>query len=400
MYWSHSKAKFVGVSWFGDPYTDGDLVYNYHASVRNAFTTAPVLAQQINALSGGTKTVAGHSLACGIIASALTDDPDPTKRLAVNQVCFIDAALARECFDGDSAEDLANMAHPGWMRTDDASQPNYDRRLWASDWCKLFLGGSDARQTLTWKGRFAGAVPSIYNFYSSTEDVLASQPGLPGSVVLASLRDSGFNGRYAWTVQEKTKGNSIMIVPWAVHAGSDYGGWGMNIKDPLFDTDPVYWKWVNSYDYIGRMIKTPTELGTIPDAVLRRSPVFEPGWGKVGNQDRLLDTDPANYCGPSWIFDLYGASAGNTIAADPAKRAQLLAEAIPALSTPAGSSSISTLLSGRNHNSPAEFADLVNWPRGRLNSSGPAIWHHSDMREVAYVYLYKLYDQLSSLSNP
>src|SRR5690606_13758274 len=38
MWWSKSKARFVGVSWYGDAFDDNnDLVYNYHSSVRNAF---------------------------------------------------------------------------------------------------------------------------------------------------------------------------------------------------------------------------------------------------------------------------------------------------------------------------------------------------------------------------
>jgi hypothetical protein len=397
LYWSHNKSRFVGVSWFGDPYTDADVVYNYHEAVRNAFATAPALARQINGLSG-SKTIAGHSLGCGVIAAAITDCG-----LSVANACFIDAALARECFDGDSAEDLVNMAHPSWMSTENPTQPKYDRSLWASDWHKRFLGGSDARQTLTWNGRFAGAVPFIYNFYSSTEDVLAPYPGLPGSAVLASLRDSGLNGRYAWTVQEKTKGNKISIVPWLVHAGSDYAGWGFNLMDPLFPNDPT-WYTIGSSPALDvtRVVKTSTAIGPVTQDLLdgsKRSPLFKTGWGSWSiNEPGQVVVDTLTHDGPDWIFDLYRDPSGSAQAADPVKRVQLLAEAIPALSTPAGSSSIEALSPSRNYNSPVEFADKVNWPRPKAN--GNLIWQHSDMHDVAYIYLYKLYGRLSSLSNP
>ncbi len=167
MYWSGNKAKFVGVSWFGDPHS-GDFIFDYHAAVRNAFATAPMLTTNINALSGH-KAIAGHSLGCGVIASAIAD-----QGLVVDHACLFDAALAAECFDGDNAEDLPNMAHPAWVSSTDPSQSYYPRQLWASDWYKLFLGTEDARQTLTWKNRFAKAInkTDMHSFYSSTEDVL------------------------------------------------------------------------------------------------------------------------------------------------------------------------------------------------------------------------------------
>ena len=296
LYWSGSNSKFIGVSWFGDPHS-GDMFYDYHAAVRNAFTTATPLAQWISALSGA-KTIAGHSLGCGLIAFAISDHG-----LSVKHACFLDAALAAECFDGDLAEDLYDMAHPAWMTVDDPPQIYYPRRYWASDWYKLFLGTPDARKALTWKNRFGNELLSVLdNFYSTTEDVLAPWPGLPNSAMLESFRDSGFAGAYAWIVQEKAKGNAISI-PWVLAAGSYYGGWGFNIKDPLLATDPVYWEWVGEdTSDPHRAIQSPDQIGTVSSDVLSRHPVFEPGWGVVGGANRDPNTDPANFTGPSWIW--------------------------------------------------------------------------------------------------
>jgi hypothetical protein len=388
MYLSQSKARFVGVSWYGDPYSDGnDLVYDYHSAARNAFTTAPVLTAKLNALAG-TKTIAGHSAAALIISSAVADHG-----LSVSSACLIDAAMSRESFDGSSADDITGMVPAAWR--------DYPASLWSAHWYEAFNGGTDARATLTWRNRFTGAAGVVHNFYSSTEEVLARYDGTVNGSIIENMRAPG---SFAWVIQEKAKGNKLNILS-VVHAGSDYGGWGFNLKDPILDTDPVYWKWNSAY--LARAVKTPGELGTMSDALLRRQPLFEPGWGVVAGIERMSppNSDPANYIGPSWIFSLYGATAGNAIAADPVKRSQILNEAIPALSLAVGANPLafSTIPSTRQYNMPAEFATAAQWPsvRGVNNTTGVAVpnWHHSDMREVAYLYLARFYVKLSALTN-
>ncbi len=63
LYWSHNRAKFVGVAWYGDPYDSStDYLFNYQAAVRNAFTTAPVFANLVKSnFTGGNVTVIAHS---------------------------------------------------------------------------------------------------------------------------------------------------------------------------------------------------------------------------------------------------------------------------------------------------------------------------------------------------
>ena len=384
MWWSKSKARFIGVSWYGDPYSDGnDLVYDYHSAARNAFATAPALATALNALTG-SKTVAGHSAAALIISSAVVDCG-----LNATNTCLLDAAMARECYDGSSADDLVGMVPEVWR--------NYPAVLWSARWSESFVT-SDARSTLTWRNRFRNAtnLTTVHNFYSSTEEVLGRYDGTVDGSIIENLRAPG---SFAWVIQEKAKGDKLRI-GWFIHAGSDYGGWGFNLKDPLFENDGTYWKWDPNR---GRLPKTAAELGTISSTILRRHPVFEPGWGKLGLNDRLLDTSPSEYIGPSWIFDLYGATTGNTIASDPVKRTQLLNEAIPATSLAVGANYTARFGDSNNYNMPSLYANAAHWPsaRGVDKTSGIAVpnWHHSDMREVAYIYLYPFFDKLSSLSN-
>ena len=175
---------------------------------------------------------------------------------------------------------------------------------------------TDARAYLTWRGRFAGAVGKVYNFYSSTEDALAEYDGeVPttslGALGVVILNDASIYS-YVWAYQEKTKGNrQDYYLPFlgSFHAGSRYGGWGFNLKDPLLPDDPVYYDFI-SFPDVYRTNKTPAEVisllnfGTINNDVLQRHPFFEPGWGVVGLEDRLVDVDVAHFCGPAWIMGL------------------------------------------------------------------------------------------------
>ncbi len=381
LYWSGSRARFVGVSWFGDPDDGfGPLPADYHLAVRNALATAPAFAQAINALSGD-KSVLAHSLGCCLVASAMAEHG-----LNATTTCFVNAALARECFDGEIVADASGMTPDAWRA--------YDARLYAANWSRLFPS-TDGRSGLTWRSRFREAAGATYNFYSSTEDVLAEYTGEVPETLFEAAWTSGAAGAFTWVFQEKAKGFRKDYLFGLIAAGSTYMGWGMNIKDPLLSGDPVYWKWVESAGYIGRRVKTTDEIGPVSEAILRRHPVFEPGWGEIGGstqENPISNVSPVPGA-PAWIFDLYGASSASSLAAAPLNRGQLLAEAIPALSWPAGSHAVDAF-EARNHDSAIEFADRISWPRGLKENTTTPDWRHSDVREVAYPFLYGLFDEI------
>ena len=385
-YWSRNKARFVGVSWFGNP-DDGlmGLPPDYHLAVRNALATAPKLAEIINGLSG-PKTIVAHSLGCCVVASAIADHG-----MKVNNACFIDAALARECFDDEVPADANGMTPDVWR--------SYDSRLYAANWYERFPA-TDARSTLTWRNRFTKTAPVIHNFYSSTEDVLATYDGEVPGWWFTALNTAGFNGDYAWVFQEKAKGDKVNYLLGLTHAGSYYGGWGFNLNDALLTTH-TNWYAIDS-NTGQRRVKTPEEIGTIMASLLdssRYSPLFKTGWGTYDRSNPTLEVIDTNYKdGPDWIFDLYGVTSGSTIAADPIKRNQLLAEAIPALSLPVGANQTASFTGGKNYNLPTQFADTTHWPR-RRDEHDVRLWWHSDVHDVAYLYQYKLFDKLVSISN-
>ena len=394
LYWSGSKAKFVGVSWYGDPFTDGEGVYDYHMAVRNAFGTAPALASFVNGLSG-SKTIAGHSLGCGLIAAAMADHG-----MTVNNACLFDSAFAQECFDGDADDNLTAMRPAAWE--------NYPESLWAAHSHERF-DSSDARSTLTWRNRFVNALNNgnVYNFYSSTEDCLGEYDGEVPSTAVGALINSGFHPvNYVWVYQEKAKGNRqdyyIPIYPGSFHAGSKYGGWGFNPCDGYLPSYPVWYKLTAGGL---RTMKTPADIGTPTQAVLDGSqcnPLFKNGWGTFnGNNpsEIYVNANVSQFTGPTWILGLYQPNQGSTVASDPVKCNQLLAEMIPALSLPAGANHCGNLLSGRQFNMPEQFIANDQWPRAPKPGMETPVWWHSDMDQVAYPYLYKLYNQLVSISN-
>jgi hypothetical protein len=133
---------------------------------------------------------------------------------------------------------------------------------------------------------------------------------------------------------------------------------------------------------------------------LKRAPVFKTGWGSWDAdhpEEERRDTDPSHFDGPSWVYDLYRDETGSATAAIPANRTQFLAEAVPALSLPVGANETAAM-EDRNYNMPDLFADKAHWPRAKPNNIPR--WEHSDMRNVAYLYMTKFYDKLVSISQP
>lgn len=406
-YWSHNKARFVGVSWFGNPYgAEDDKVADYHLAVMNAFVSAPALAAKINPLTG-RKTIVGHSLGCGIVSSAIHD-----AGLVVNDFCMVDAAMPMEAYKSDTTADVEGMALPPWVDGEGSSTPNYPRGAWASEWHRLFENTpADQRNGVTWRGRLSGVVSVAHNFYSRTEDVLARLPGTPpGTTVSILISQPGMLfGRYAWTVQEKTKGKRLDLYPlWGifghVRAGSDYGGWGFNLTDPADPTDPVYY-WADGSAFGGckraPLSSFPDPATSVGRELYKRAPLFDPGYGPETGCSRWYDPTQ-NLHGPDWLPHLFNDATGSATAADPAKRNQLLAQAFPALTQPAGANYTSAFSAARNHNMPEELLSPAGWPSTRgqevVVGTPMARWLHSDMREVAYLYTHLLFDQIVTIS--
>ena len=114
-------------------------------------------------------------------------------------------------------------------------------------------------------------------------------------------------------------------------------------------------------------------------------PVFDPGYS-------LNYTTKVPHSGaPSWIGNLIDNSNGSTTAS--ANRPQLLAEMFPARTLPAGANIVSVFGNAANFDMPALYKN--GWPTDRGNDTD---WKHSDVKDVAYTYIYGLFDKFKTIA--
>lgn len=344
LYWSGSRAMFHAVTWFGNDSQKswlGGRTPDYHVNVVHALDTARALASNINYNIGGDITLAAHSLGNMLSSAAIAKHGGNVSRFFM-----IDAAVAIEAFDGSPSLQDNNMWYTDW--------DSFGEWLWCSEWYTNFPSG-DGRHALTWRDYFGSGASVAYNFYSSGEDVLKTHPHTtyPGLWCV-------FGGEYAWALQEKRKGlNWISSI-----GGSTYGGWGFN----------DYY-----YDYDLSAYVPPTNAQAILSG-----PFFRPGGSELEDLYVPIDTN---------LTDVGSAFATNNLHF-------LLAGFIPSRTLPMGANRLTTWPTTRNYNMQHTDVDegfQNGWPRSSTD------WLHSDLREVAYLYVYRLYDQfrdLGGLSQP
>ena len=343
-YWSGSLARFYGVTWFGN---DSQAWYfanktpKYHVNVIHALDSAEAFADVLNNDIGGAITLASHSLGNVLSSAAITK-----YGASVAQFLMLDAAVAIEAFDGSPNLQDNNMWYTDW------DSDLYAEWLWCSEWYTHFPPG-DGRHALTWRDYFSSGVSVAYNFFSSGEDVLRTHPhdNYPG------LLDY-YDGVHAWALQEKRKGRNWI----SQIGGSTYGGWGFN----SWYQDPETW------DY---------DLPTAVDEIKKR-PFFRPGGSDLA--PLYVPTDPND------------PDQGSQFATD--NLHFLLAGFIPSRTLPVGANSVQRIsdVGGGNFNMQNLYQN--GWPQERLDDdSTQNNWLHSDLREVAYLYVYKLFDKFRQI---
>jgi hypothetical protein len=376
MYWTGSKAKFVGVTWHADE-TNGTTIPDYHKNVDNAFATAEHLAAVLRNL-GPNVTVAAHSLGNIVVGSAIQDwGATPANYF------MIDSAVAQESYNG-AASASAAMTHPDWDSYESLPDGTYmmGNRVFTSEWHRnSTFAPDDARKKLTWRDRLSSVAANTFNFYSSSEDVLREHDGDPGNLndtLWAQITESGI---YTWCLQEKLKGKQIDRNIGVVHAkiGSTYGGWRFseNIGDPP-------------------RTPSPSEAAQLDDASLKTNPVFDPGFKLIiyspgpehPNGEIVKDVHSG---APAWITDLTDPNKGSATAQVHAN--QLLAEMFPARTLPAGANRL-TNFEDRNFDMSVLYRN--GWPSERQNDID---WKHSDFKVVAYTYVYRLYGKFKTIAS-
>jgi hypothetical protein len=283
------------------------------------------------------------------------------------------------------------MFHPAWRYPDEveiALEQTYSPRLWASEWYKLF-DSSDGRSNLTWRNRFAKVreLDNTYVYYTRTDEAFrpfeytvamaASDPGgngyqpnvdnWPGLEELFKNALSSTNtiGAYAWSSQELLKGRGGI-------PDSSAGGWGFNYGHYICEEPPPP-EGVPNCSMI-----VPAAANDLEPSVLRTAPLFSKNadhdpWGLYSDQ-------------PFSAFD-------NTLSKE-LLREELLSNEIPAVTFAAGHRGVKEIrdtVFGKDVDIREEYLVKTRapWPRGTIQYE----WRHSDIYNVAYSYLFRLYDE-------
>lgn len=216
----------------------------------------------------------------------------------------------------------------------------------------------DGRRKLTWKGRFSRVV-NVVNYYSSEEEVLRCGNG--------EWRQP-LQRAYSWYNQERIKG----VKPFELGLGRNEGGWGFNsdyeVEDEYENDDG------QTVTYMRR--RNAEEMRSLleDDLIDLKS---EPFFGWVENR---------TICTNMYL-------AESAVSRD--LQSQLLADAIPAESLPAGFVSVPkwNSLVVRNFDMSSWYKDstrLVLLP-SKLQS-----WGHSYFLKVPYMVVHRLYEDINT----
>ena len=343
MWWAGLNARFHVVSWHGND-SQVDLPYfglvtpDYHVNVEHALMSSTNLVPIVGRYPG-RNYFAAHSLGNMLVSSAIHD-----WGIAYERYFMLNAAVAAEAYDPDSVSSatVCQMTPAGWRDVPLAYR--------ATHWFEYVrFSDGDARRTLTWRGAFAG-IDRAVNYYSTEEEVLKCGNGESFSPL---------RREYAWYNQEHYKGRMPS------GGGRNEGGWRYN---------PHYWveveDWMFSPDDPSPRYRRPNsdEILAIADD-LREHPLFRPF------EDDSLHT--TNFIG----------TISRTM------RSQLLADAIPAESQPAGFQAIPAWdggMSVRNVNMAATMKTNLEI----FTKTKDAKWVHSFFLSAPFMVVHKLYDDM------
>ena len=330
-----SNARFHMFTWAGD-HGWPDSALHFQQNVYQALRTG-----------GALRTLLGR------------EQPDPAKRvlmaqslgnmvacealrqgLRVGKYFMFNAAVPSEALAAYLQDADASVR----ARYVPADWHPYPVLSWASNWHRLFADDpSDARGRMGWPGRYTSALDNageVYNYYSTGDEIFWEHPSTPW---LLSGATDGL-GAFSWQKQEVRKGSGLV-------AGTESGGWGFHYN-PAPNPNHV-WPPPMAEPY------SPAEAASmLADGRILSRPVFSDA-----DAGEMLDA---------------GAAANDIFLA--------LAKHVPAISSPVGGKTV--LPNDENHDlNGGAFRN--GWGR---DSSG---WKHSDMKDMAFYFVHKLYSQLT-----
>ena len=272
---------------------------------------------------------------------------------------MFNAAVASEALDGTLQ--AGSSDNDGYMKYVPSDWHGYTNACWAANWFRWFQGDpSDARGRMGWPGYFSAAinnVGTIYNYYSSGDLVFmeaGTPPGLTAGMfhwptlswTWPFINLNMTEEAHSWQKQETRKGIDPI-------AGTLKGGWGFHCWYETVGGEPVQ-------EYY-----TATQANAMAaDGSITNSPVFSYGGTPLNSRNASQDD--------IWLS---------------------LAKYVPAVSAPIGGSSPFD-----DNNVDLDDATNVARPNGwgRINEIYGQKWLHSDIKDMAFFYVYPFYIDLAT----
>lgn len=354
LYVMGSKARFVGVTWYGDTGLD------YHQAVFHAFQTGDALPEALGFLDMSQATLMAHSLGNMVVSHMLQES-----KLVPHRYLMVNAAVAAETYGNSDDAQAREMVEESWRP--------YNSRLFASEWHRLPFPEGDRRSKLTWTNRFMDVTKGNFavNCYSRNDDVVKCPEDTVNADLWEVISDPGFG---AWKIQELIKGRSNLP---ALAIDRLQGGWGFNSD---WDTNNV-WAWPPL-----KQTMSPEDTEQyITNQLLIGRPFFRPF------RESALHYYEGMLHQTNWVLDRKLTWY------------DVLARGIPAKSYGAGTLPLISLnpderRSWRNFNMETEgrrslAATTPVWPsQGHQDQLTAGHWLHSDFKNVALPYVHPLFD--------
>ena len=332
-----SRARFGMVAWNGNHHWTGDWAngLHYQQDVYHALKTGDALRRLVEREQPdpSRRVLMAHSLGNMVACEALRQGLRAGKYLMFN------AAVAGEAVDGTLQR--TDPSDTACRRYVPSSWRSYPCLSWAANWFRWFAGfQGDRRAEMGWVGRYALALDhadEVYNYYSKGDEVFFEAENPPW--VLEGMLDSSAN--YCWQKQETLKGMQCI-------AGTAYGGWGFHFRGS--SPSDVY--------------TAEEATSMVADGSVTNSPVFNRGYGPMLAPDATGDEV------------MYA-----------------LAKYVPAVSSPVGGNPV-LQEEGRHFDMNSDRYRNNGW--GRPVERGLQPWKHSDIKDIAYYYISKLFEELAS----
>lgn len=347
---SGSNARFWMFTWSGDYNWLGNAFngLHYQQDVYQALKTGAALkafmesAQPASAKRILMSQSLGNMVACEAMRQGLS----------VGKYFMFNAAVASEAVDGTLQN--ANAAVKSKYVPSDWS--DYDPQSWAANWHKWFSNdATDSRGKMGWPDYFSAALSNagtVYNYYSTGDPIFLESDTVPGvttgvfhwPTLSWSWPFIDFNitaEEGSWQKQETHKGVEPI-------AGTLLGGWGFDCWYETVGGEPV------------QMYYTATQANAmVANGSITNSPVFSYGGTPLNNRNASQDD--------IWLS---------------------LTKYVPAISSPIGGMAALGL---EDHNlNGTSYRD--GW--GRQDNVYNQNWLHSDMKDMAFFYVYPLYNEL------